>query len=133
MTASPRLGYTIVYVADVAAALQFYERAFGLKRRFLHDSGLYGELETGATALAFAGEPMIAANGLDLRLNSVSDKAAAVEIGLVTEDVPGLYAQATAAGAVPVQPPNTKPWGQVVAYVRDCDGILVELCSPMGV
>ncbi|MBB4843275.1 catechol 2,3-dioxygenase-like lactoylglutathione lyase family enzyme [Paucibacter oligotrophus] len=41
--------YTIVYVADVAASLAFFEQAFGLKRRFLHESGAYGELDTGAT------------------------------------------------------------------------------------
>jgi catechol 2,3-dioxygenase-like lactoylglutathione lyase family enzyme len=32
-----KLGYTILYVADVAASLSFFERAFGLKRRFLHE------------------------------------------------------------------------------------------------
>ena len=34
-----RLGYIIVYVPDVPAALDFYERAFGLERRFLHIAG----------------------------------------------------------------------------------------------
>jgi lactoylglutathione lyase len=24
------------------------------------------------------------------------------------------------------------PWGQTVAYVRDNNGFLVELCTPMG-
>jgi lactoylglutathione lyase len=47
-------GYTIIYVPDVAASLAFFTRAFGLARRFLHESGTYGELETGATTLAFA-------------------------------------------------------------------------------
>jgi uncharacterized glyoxalase superfamily protein PhnB len=42
-----KLGYTILYVVDVASSLSFYERAFGFKRRFLHESGTYGELETG--------------------------------------------------------------------------------------
>jgi lactoylglutathione lyase len=28
--------------------------------------------------------------------------------------------------------PTKKPWGQTVAYVRDLDGHLVELCTPMG-
>ena len=46
--------YTIVYVEDVGASLDFFERAFGLTRRFLHESGAYGELETGATTLSFA-------------------------------------------------------------------------------
>ena len=49
-----KLGYTIVYVPDVAASLQFFECAFGLKRRFLHESGTYGELDTGETTLSFA-------------------------------------------------------------------------------
>ena len=48
-----KLGYVIVYVADVAATVAFYERAFSLKRRFVHESGQYAEMETGATALAF--------------------------------------------------------------------------------
>jgi len=30
-----------------------------------------------------------------------------------------------------VSEPETKPWGQTVAYVRDRNGFLVELCSPM--
>jgi predicted enzyme related to lactoylglutathione lyase len=48
-----KLGYTIIYVSDVLATVEFFEKAFGLKRRILHESG-YGELETGSTALAFA-------------------------------------------------------------------------------
>ena len=48
-----RFGYTIVYVRDVADSVEFYERAFGLERRLLHESGQYAELETGSTALAF--------------------------------------------------------------------------------
>ena len=50
--------YTLVYVADVAASLAFFERAFGLPTRFLHESGMYGELETGATTLSFAAHAM---------------------------------------------------------------------------
>lgn len=45
--------YTILYVEDVAASLAFYERAFAMERGFLHESGDYGELVTGATKLAF--------------------------------------------------------------------------------
>ena len=41
-----KLGYTIVYVPDVAASLVFFTAAFGLPRKFLHESGPYGELDT---------------------------------------------------------------------------------------
>lgn len=128
-----RYGYTIVYVADVEATLQFYERAFGLPRRFLHESGQYGELETGTTTLAFSRHDL--AGGLfpggyvPVR---PSEKPVGVELGLVTEDVAGAYARAVNAGATPLKEPAEKPWGQTVGYVRDLNGVLVELCSPMG-
>ena len=40
---SPAFAYTIVYVDDVDASLAFVERAFGLARRFLVETGDYGE------------------------------------------------------------------------------------------
>ena len=40
-----QFGYTIIYVPDVVASLAFFTRAFGLARRFLHESGTYGEVE----------------------------------------------------------------------------------------
>jgi hypothetical protein len=30
-----------------------------------------------------------------------------------------------------VKAPETKPWGQIVAYVRDNNGCIVEICSPI--
>jgi lactoylglutathione lyase len=127
-----RLGYIIVYVPDVPAALDFYERAFGLERRFLHESNTYGEMETGGTALAFAAESLVALNGITARPNRRSDPPAAAEIGLVTEDVAAAYRKAVSAGAAAYQEPTEKPWGQTVGYVRDINGFLVEICSPMG-
>ncbi|RBB92417.1 VOC family protein, partial [Pseudomonas sp. MWU12-2115] len=46
-----QFGYTIIYVPEVETSLRFFEQAFGFKRRFLHESGTYGELETGSTTL----------------------------------------------------------------------------------
>jgi uncharacterized glyoxalase superfamily protein PhnB len=128
------LGYTILYVKDVAGSLAFYEQAFGLSRRFLHDEDgkAYGELETGAARLAFASLPLVEAHlkgGVTL---AAPDKPPlGFEIALVTTDVQGLYDRARRAGAAAVAPPETKPWGQTVAYVRDKNGFLVELCTPL--
>ena len=127
-----RLGYVILYVVDVPATLEFYERAFGLVRRFLHESNMYGELETGGTALAFAAEALIESNGITVRPNRPNDHPAAAEVGLVTNDVATAYRRAVAAGAVAYKEPTLKPWGQTVGYVRDNNGFLVEICSPMG-
>lgn len=48
------------------------------------------------------------------------------------DDVPAAFARAVASGAVAVQPPTQKPWGQVVSYVRDGNGFLVERCTAVG-
>ena len=127
-----KLGYVILYVQDVPATVDFYEKAFGLQRRFLHESNTYAEMETGATALAFAVESLAKENGLTVRPNRAKEDAAAVEVALVTPEVQAAYERAVKAGARPVQPPRQKPWGQTVAYVRDLDGVLVELCTPMS-
>ena len=57
-----RFGYTILYVRDVAASVDLYERAFGQRRRFLHESGEYAELETGSTTLSLASHELAASN-----------------------------------------------------------------------
>ena len=36
-----KLRWAIIYVGDVPATVDFYERAFGAKRRFVHESNLY--------------------------------------------------------------------------------------------
>ncbi|MCP3136513.1 VOC family protein [Pyxidicoccus xibeiensis] len=127
-----KLGYVILYVPDVSTTVAFYEKAFGLQRRFLHESGTYAEMETGATALAFAAESLAKDNGLTVRFHRPKEDAAAVEVALVTPDVQAAYERAMKAGAGAAQPPKQKPWGQTVAYVRDLDGVLVELCTPMS-
>lgn len=127
-----KLGYTIIYVTDVAATIDFYERAFGLERRFVDESGMYGELETGETTLAFAAEPMALANGLSIRPNRPAELAAGFEIALVTEDPHAAYARAIAAGAEAISKPAAKPWGQLVGYVHDGNGCIIEICSPMA-
>jgi len=128
-----QFGYAIVYVSDVEASLAFFESAFGLKRRFLHESGGYGELDTGGTALSFARHDVARGNlGRDYVAADASASPLGMEIGLTTADVPAACERAKAAGATLLSAPTTKPWGQVVAYLRTPDGSLVELCTPMG-
>jgi catechol 2,3-dioxygenase-like lactoylglutathione lyase family enzyme len=121
-----RFGYTILYVRDVPASVGFYERAFGLERRLLHESSQYAELETGSTALAFAARELAAESAGEL----AEAHPAGFEICLVDEDVEGAYRRALEAGAEAVSEPEEKPWGQHTAYVRDPDGTLIEIASP---
>jgi lactoylglutathione lyase len=131
---APSLGYVILYVNNVAASPAFYEKAFGLARRFFHDDNgkAYGELETGATRLAFASVALATEHLKQPAVAAAADQAPlGVEIALTTPDVPELFQRAVKAGATAVSEPVTKPWGQTVAYVRDNSGFLVELCTPM--
>lgn len=126
-----KFGYTIVYVPDVLASVEFFEKAFGLKRRFVHESG-YGEMDTCATALAFATHDLGAANlpGGYVKASN-SGEPLGMEIALVTDDVAAAHTNAIAEGAVSIKEPLLKPWGQTVSYVRCPDGTLVEICSPV--
>ena len=128
-----KFGYTILYVADVVSALSFYERAFGFKRRFLHESGDYGELETGETTLAFAAHELGNSNFPGGHVHAdESVTPLGMEIGLVTVDVGSAHAHALREGAIELSAPVSKPWGQIVSYVRAPDGCLIELCTPVG-
>lgn len=128
------LGYVALYVNDVGASLAFYERAFGLARRFFHEEGdkAYGELETGAVRLSFVSLPLAREQlRQDVTAASPDGPPIGAEIAFVTADVPALYARALEAGATPVCEPAVKPWGQTVAYVRDNSGHLVSICTPL--
>lgn len=128
-----KFGYTIVYVPDVAASLAFFEAAFGFERRFLHESGSYGELQTGETTLSFAAHELGDGNfpGGHVEAHR-SVQPLGVELAFVTDDVPAAHARALQAGARELSAPASKPWGQVVSWVRCPDGSLVELCTPVN-
>ena len=128
-----KFAYTIIYVPDVAASLRFFEDAFGFSQRFLHESGMYGELDTGATTLAFAAHAM---GDMNFSAGHVaadtSVKPLGMEVAFVTDDVAIAHAKALACGALELAAPQQKPWGQAVSYVRCPDGTLVELCTAMS-
>lgn len=127
-----KFGYTIIYVPNVDESLRFFENAFGFTRRFLHESGMYGELATGETTLAFASHELGEANFPAGHVKAHTSPAPlGIEIAFVTENVARAHALALEAGAVEMSAPQEKPWGQTVSYVRCPDGTLVELCTPV--
>ncbi len=127
-----KFGYTILYVSDVQATVSFYEKAFGLTKGFVVETGDYGEMITGETKLSFASEDLALSNGVEFETKTERKKSPAMEIALICEDVDIAFSKAIAAGAKAIAPPKSKPWGQVVAYVADNNGFLVELCTPMA-
>lgn len=125
-----QFAYTILYVEDVALSLAFYRDAFGLAVRFQHESGDYGELDTGGTTLALSSRRLMAQLGKNPQRPRAD--APCSEIAFSTADVPAAIERALSAGARLVQAAERMPWGQTVGYVADLDGFLVEICTPMG-
>ena len=128
-----KFAYTILYVRDVAKAVTFYEEAFGFTRKFITPDNDYAELMVGETTLSFASVTLAKSNLRDgFTESDLKNKPFGIEIGFTTDDVAETVSKAEIAGAVIVEQPKTKPWGQTVAYVRDPDGFLIEICTPMG-
>ncbi len=128
-----KFSYTILYVNDVHRSITFYETALGLTRRFVHESGQYAELETDTTTLAFAANDLARSNlPQGFQVNSRANLPTGMEIGFVTDDVNGMFDRSVKVGAEVVVEPKVKPWGQTVAYIRDVDGILISINSPMS-
>ncbi|MBK9178707.1 MAG: VOC family protein [Acidimicrobiales bacterium] len=128
-----RLGYVIIYVPDVEEAVDFYERAFGISRAFVHESGDFAQMATGDTALAFTshrlGETAVPIAYTKLERE---DPPPGFEFTLLDPDVATAYQRAVDAGAEAVAAPHATPWGQTVSYVRDPYGVLIGIASPMG-
>jgi uncharacterized glyoxalase superfamily protein PhnB len=127
-----KFAYTILYVENVLKSMEFYQRAFGFSEKMLAPDNSYGEVMSGETTLSFAQLSLSKSNLKDGFIESdLSKQPFGIEIGFTTDDVEGTLIQAVSAGAVLVEEPKIKPWGQLVAYLRDLDGFLIEVCSPM--
>lgn len=128
------LGYTIFYVDDVTETVRFFEEAFGLERRFVTEQEDYGEVETGATTLAFVSLELATAN-LEAAGGFVppdETRPPPASVTLVTDDVAAAVAGAIAAGGTGYVDPVQKPWGQSVAYVLGPSNLLIEVATPVS-
>lgn len=123
-----KLNYIIIYVEDVVNAVKFYRQAFELKLRFIHESKMYAEMETGETILAFAQNEMLKMN---TNIDAGKGLKNSFEIAFSTTDVTTAFHKAIQNGAKELKKPEEKSWGQTVAYVQDLFGTIIEICSPM--
>ncbi|WP_126971214.1 VOC family protein [Gynurincola endophyticus] len=127
-----KFGYTILYVNDVEKMVDFYERTFGFQRKFVTPENDYGEIITGETTLSFASHTLGKSNfTTDYIKSEPGEKPFGFELGFTTDDVESLVKTAIENGGVLVAAAKQKPWGQTVAYIRDPEGFLVEICTPI--
>lgn len=125
-----RLKYAILFVESVTRSIEFYEQIFGLRRKMIHESGDYGELDTGTTTLAFSSRTLMTELG---KSPGIPDPSSPVfEIAFETQDVAAALEKARSVGAKVLQEVREEAWGQTTAYVVDESGYLVEICSPVN-
>lgn len=124
--------YTILYVDDVAKTIDFYQNAFGFNQKFLTPEKDYGEVISGATTLAFANIELGNSNFKEgFRQSNIKEKPFGIELAFTTQNVEGIMGNALKNGATQLAETVTKPWGQKVGYVRDINGFIIEICTPV--
>jgi lactoylglutathione lyase len=127
-----KYGYTIIYVENVSETIEFYEQAFGFRRKFVTPENDYGELISGETTISFASIELGNANfkkGFE-KVN-LSARPVGVEMAFITENIETDFEKAIKAGATIFEDIVEKPWGQKVGYLRDNNGFLIEICTPV--
>lgn len=116
--------YAVVFVEDVTKTMEFYEKAFGLTRDFVYGNKKYGQMKTGDTILSFA--------SLEYSPMKMEKGNCSVTLSFRSKNVDEDFKHAIENGAIEVEKPNNKPWHQRSSYVKDMNGVLVEIASPVG-
>lgn len=127
-----KYAYTILYVESVIDTLIFYTKAFGFTKKFITPENDYGELISGETTIAFASLELGKSNfKKGFKKSTNSNKPFGIELAFTTENIDADFQQAIDAGAIEFEPIKEKPWGQKVGYLRDNNGFLIEVCTPI--
>jgi lactoylglutathione lyase len=120
---------TILYTVKPKETLEFYEAAFGLKRRFFNETPGYGELEIGSTTLAISNIELEQSEYAEAQASTVDKPAFGFHVSFQTDDLQALFDQAVDHGATVVHAPQKLPWGGTVARLKDINGVLISLIS----
>ena len=118
-----------LFVTDMEKMVSFYRDVMGMKTEW--EGSPNAELYSGDMCLIMFGrkdfEKMTCK---EFRYPEKMDGTMELAFDLPAyEDVDREYKRVVEAGAVPVLPPVTEPWGQRTSYVADPDGNLIEIGS----
>ena len=117
---------------NITETIKFYEKAFGFSRKFITPENDYGELISGETTIAFASLDLGKSNFKNEFENVTNlKKPLGVTFAFTTEDIETDFQNAINSGATEFEPLTEKPWGQKVGYLRDNNGFLIEICTPI--
>ena len=124
--------YTILYVKNVPETIAFYKRALGFEQKLLTPENDYGEIESGSTTIAFANIELGETNfKTGFKESRLGEKPFGIELAFTTLEPENAVQRAVENGAVLLEAVVTKPWGQRVGYIRDLNGFIIEICTPI--
>ena len=119
-----RVGYVILFVADLERSVAFYRDVVGLEFRLAGDG--YVEFATqGARFGLYDRNRLGELTGQGAEL----PRAPGGEVVFLVEDVDDEAARLRAAGATILSGPVDRPWGHRTLHVLDPDGFVVELAE----
>jgi uncharacterized glyoxalase superfamily protein PhnB len=121
--------HTVIHVGNVVHSVEWYGHVFGLARTYLAPDGSYAELDTGGAMLSLCSNQLARKTYPTFQRNSLLEEPCGVHLCFTTDDVTLLYKYALSQGAVPIQGPTIKPWGQEEAWIRDLNGVPVAILS----
>lgn len=123
------LASTRIITADVDRLVGFYEAVTGLAAtRYTPD---FAEIHTPGATLAIGSTRTLALFGGDNVAEAAANRSAIIEFRVGDVDVE--HARLTSGIDVAVvQPPTTMPWGNRSILLRDPDGTLVNLFTPVA-
>jgi lactoylglutathione lyase len=130
-----QFGCVVVYVPHVENSVIFYQSVFGATCSVLTSCKQYAEILLGQTKIGFAQETCFLddrspACAQPFHINRLDACPGGFEIAFVATDVAQAYQDAVKKGATALCAPVVKPWGQTVGYVRDLNGVRIQIGSP---
>jgi catechol 2,3-dioxygenase-like lactoylglutathione lyase family enzyme len=130
----PRLGYTILYVDDVRRAATFYADAFDFAVLEIDASPGWAMVDAGGPILGFSSHELMARfYPSGYRRNDPTGTPGGFELDIVVDDTAQLeqsLARAVSLGATLVESPRVADDGATVAFLRDPNGVIVEIQTP---
>ncbi|WP_158371536.1 VOC family protein [Cellulosimicrobium cellulans] len=121
-----QLAATRIFTDDVDAVLAFYERVTGVAATRLHP--WFGEIRTPSGTLAVASTatvPLLGDGAAEARANR------SVALDFLVDDVDAAYRDLRGVVDTFVNEPTDMPWGNRSLLLRDPDGTLVNLFTPV--
>ncbi|HEY1398720.1 VOC family protein [Roseateles sp.] len=111
---------------DIRRLVSFYERVLNLTPTWFTDD--FAEFGTPTATLAIGSTRTLAMFGQNIA-EAASNRSAIIEF--LVDDVDARHASLASGGLPVVQAPTTMPWGNRSLLLRDPDGALVNLFTPV--